>query len=130
MRHLESIEQRSFVAWANAMTWKYPALSRLFAVPNAGKRGKAHAGIMKAEGMKAGVPDLWLPQPVAPFHGLVMETKIAPNKPTKEQRSWIEYLHGAGYAVCVCYGFDGLKSATLSYLEGSFPAGDDPPVFR
>lgn len=38
-------------------------LSLMFAIPNGGLRHKATAGNLKAEGVKAGVPDIMLPVP-------------------------------------------------------------------
>ena len=46
---------------ASLMSNQWPELSLLFAVPNAGKRTPATANWLRAEGMKAGVPDLVLP---------------------------------------------------------------------
>jgi len=48
-----------------------------FAIPNGGKRSKATAGRMKAEGVLAGVPDICVPMPSA-------------------RTVWLEVKHGRG----------------------------------
>src|SRR4051812_28710500 len=52
---------------------QFPNLNLLFAVPNGGLRHIATAANLVAEGVKRGVPDLVLPVPVAPYHGLFIE---------------------------------------------------------
>ena len=66
----ESVEQQSLFRWAAYQSGKYPELKLLYHVPNGGSRNKAEAGRFKAEGVKAGVPDLCLPVPRGEFHGL------------------------------------------------------------
>lgn len=124
----EHTEQAAYIQWCEMQKNVYPALAWVYAVPNGGQRHKAVAGKMKAEGQKAGVPDLCLPIPKANPHGgiycgLYMETKVKPNKPTSEQNKWLEFL-ASYYAVAVCYGFDDLKAVTLWYI--SLPSYDYP----
>lgn len=94
------------------MVESYPALSCLFAIPNGGYRTKATAGKLKAEGVKSGVPDLFLPVASRPnkdgkaFHGMFLEMKIPGNKPTDNQREWLQKLANNGYYCVVCYGAD------------------------
>ena len=119
----EHTEQAAFIAWAAYQTGTYPELARIFAIPNGGHRHKAVAGRMKAEGVRAGVPDLFLPVARGGYHGLWMELKIKPNKVSEAQADWLEWLEGQGYAVSVCYGFDELVSTVEWYLElGAFDA--------
>ena len=57
----EHQEQAALFRWAWFAQVKHPALALLYAIPNGGHRHKAVAARMKAEGVKAGVPDLCLP---------------------------------------------------------------------
>lgn len=67
----EAEEQEVVMKWAS-MNWKkYPALFRLFHIPNGGSRQIAEAVHLKRMGVKAGVPDLFLPYPVEPWHGFM-----------------------------------------------------------
>lgn len=54
----ESVEQQLLFRWARFYVSKYPELALLYHIPNGGSRRKSEAGRFKAEGVKAGVPDL------------------------------------------------------------------------
>lgn len=53
----ETQEQQTLFRWAEMQKGKYPELALLFHISNEGKRNLGRA---KAEGIKAGVPDLCL----------------------------------------------------------------------
>lgn len=94
----EHQEQCAFVQWFRL---QYPQV-RILAVPNGGKRSITTAMLLKAEGVCAGVPDLFVPA-----WSLFIEMKrskrglISP-----EQKDWIEYLREVGYRVIVAKGCD------------------------
>lgn len=102
----------------------YPELGDLHAIPNGGHRGKAAAAKMKAEGVKRGVPDLFLPVPryakepnfPQQFHGLYLETKTPAGRLTPEQRDFLARAVERGYA-CAVYRTpaDGI-SLLVTYL--------------
>ena len=69
----ESVEQQLLFRWARFYVSKYPELALLYHIPNGGSRRKSEAGRFKAEGVKAGVPDLFLPAARENFHGLYIE---------------------------------------------------------
>lgn len=71
----ESVEQQCLFRWAAFQSGKYPELKLLYHVPNGGSRKKSEAGRFKAEGVKAGVPDLCLPVARGGYHGLYIELK-------------------------------------------------------
>ena len=81
----------------------------MFAVPNGGYRMGKTARDLKAEGVKAGVPDVWFP--LNGVHGrklvkgLVIEMKFGKNKPTPEQQAWLSFLGGVGWRTEVCYSW-------------------------
>jgi hypothetical protein len=79
----------------------------LFAIPNGGKRNMVVAMKLKAEGVKSGVPDLFLALPNETYHGLFIELKT-PKKGTvsKEQKEWIARLNENGYRAVVCWGHE------------------------
>ena len=66
----ESVEQQCLFRWAAFQIGRYPELKLLYHVPNGGSRKKSEAGRFKAEGVKAGVPDLCLPVARGCSHGL------------------------------------------------------------
>lgn len=97
---------------------QFPDLrGRLFAVPNGGHRHKAVAAKLKAEGVRSGVPDLWLPVPVAGFHGLVVEMKTLTGRPTEQQLDWLDFLARQGYMATMCKGADAAIQTIRNYLE-------------
>jgi predicted RecB family endonuclease len=116
METTEHDEQCALFQWAALMENRIPGLKNLFAIPNGGHRYKAVAVKMKAEGVKAGVPDIFLAVPRSGFHGLFIEMKAGRNKTSEKQNEWIAKLIQSGYMVVVCYGFEEAKREILDYL--------------
>ncbi len=113
----ESNEQISLFEWCEYSLGKYPELKLLFHVPNGGCRSTATAGRMKAEGVKPGVPDLFLPVAKNGYHGLFIEMKAGRNKPTAHQAQWLEQLSVQGYLAVVCYGWEEAAKILTEYLD-------------
>ena len=114
----EEEEQMALFRWAELAKGKYPALALLFHIPNGGSRGKAEAGRFRAMGVRAGVPDLCLPVPRAPFHGLFVELKRTKGgHVSAEQKRWIADLEAQGYCAIVCYGWEEAKDNIEEYLR-------------
>lgn len=116
-RSTEHDEQVALFEWAALHRATYPELGLLFAIPNGGKRHIGTARKLKAEGVKAGVPDLFLPAPRAQYHGLFLELKRKGGVITVEQRSWLTYLAEQGYATSVCYGWRAAIEIIEMYLQ-------------
>jgi hypothetical protein len=110
----EHDEQVALFAWA-ALSG-IPELEMMTAIPNGGYRHPATASMLKAEGVKAGYPDILVDVARGPWHGLRIELKVKPNKPTPEQGAWIERLRAQGYRAVVCYGAQEAIDAILEYL--------------
>ncbi len=117
MNHIEDAEQMALIEWTELQKGKYPELLMLFHIPNGGKRNRIEAARFKKMGVKAGIPDLFLPVPRAAYHGLFVEMKSLDGKPTKDQKEWIKALSKQGYAVEVCYGFEQAQKVILDYLK-------------
>ncbi|OEU70176.1 MAG: hypothetical protein BA863_01020 [Desulfovibrio sp. S3730MH75] len=113
----EHDEQALLFKWAQLHERKWPALACLYAVPNAGKRSIRAAAYMKAEGLKSGVPDVFLPVSRGGFIGLVIEMKVGRNKPTANQNTWMNRLQSQGHHVVVCYSFEDAKELVEWYLR-------------
>lgn len=122
----EHAHQRAVIAWANCAAlygfawadsdlsydmrtrevlratlgqpYPIPALKRLFAIHNQGHGDKIRGNRAKAEGVKAGVPDLMLPVIVDCYAGLFIELKKpGKHKVSEDQTEWLDYLNNAGY---------------------------------
>ena len=113
----EGQEQATLMSWAGMQSCVYPELGLLFHIPNGGGRSKAEAGRFKAEGVKAGVPDLFLPVPRGESHGLFIELKrLDGGSVSKAQKEWIAQLREQGYRAEVCKGWEAASRVLLEYL--------------
>jgi hypothetical protein len=113
--------QSAVIRWAKSMEVVAPSLGLLFAIPNAAKRSPGLAASMKAEGLKAGVPDLFLPVPRVNnaghrVPGLFVEMKVRPNRVTAAQAQWIADLRERGYRVEICWSAVDAIEVIKSYL--------------
>lgn len=114
----ESVEQQCLFRWAEFQSGRYPELKLLYHVPNGGSRKKSEAGRFRAEGVKAGVPDLCLPVARGEYHGLYIELKRLKNSKTSEdQKAWIEKLNEQGYCAVVCKGWEAAAKVITEYLN-------------
>jgi hypothetical protein len=95
----------------------WPELVVLFAIPNAGKRSMKTGARMKAEGLKAGVPDMCLPVARHGFTGLWIEMKQRGNKPTERQTAWAFALRSQGHKVALCYSAEEAINTIREYLS-------------
>lgn len=130
-------EQAALMQWV-ALTGikRWPNLDLLYAVPNGGDRSPSVASAMKAEGVKAGVPDLVLPIPVVAcaelegfagaswYAGLYLEMKRkgyegrALGARSVDQEKWHKRLIAQRYAVVTAYGWIAAVQVLETYLNG------------
>ena len=118
-KRTESQEQQMLFEWSALMAAKIPELAELWHCPNGGHRNKVAAARLRREGVKAGIPDIFLLVPRNGFHGLAIELKAKGKKPTKSQEWWLERLGKNGYLAVVCHGFEDAKDLILTYLQGT-----------
>ena len=115
----EHAEQKCLFEWANLNKSNMPALNLMFAIPNGGLRNIGVARNLKAEGVKAGVPDIFLAYPMSNHHGLFIELKVGNRKPTELQALWMKALSKVGYKAALCYGFEEARDTITDYLDMS-----------
>ena len=113
----EALEQSMLFQWCELQKAKYPMLSLLFAIPNGGSRHRLEAINLKKQGLKPGVPDIFLPYPNKKYHGLFIELKYGKNKASDKQKAWINELNHQGYYAKVCTGFEEAKNTILEYIN-------------
>lgn len=114
----ESAEQQCLFRWAQFQSGRFPELALLYHVPNGGSRKKAEAGRFRAEGMKAGVPDLCLPVARGGYHGLYIELKrLKGSKTNGKQTEWLEELTKQGYYTALCKGWEAAAKVIEEYLN-------------
>lgn len=119
----EHQEQTKLFQWCELAKAKYPALSLLFAIPNAGGYKGGYGSnvrlVMRAkrEGVRKGVPDLMLPVALGGYHGLFVELKrVEGGAISSEQTAWHVELREQGYRVEVCKGWDSARDVLVQYL--------------
>ncbi len=116
----EHVIQREIVQAIEREGWA------VFAIPNGGRRNVVTAMKLQAEGVRAGVPDLFVPA-----LRLWLETK-KPKKGrlSKSQAAWRDYLRAAGYdwaeVRSIEEAISAIRTATLCagdclILQGSLP---------
>lgn len=124
MRHEEHDEQVALMQW-----WRLFSQCRgieeehLFAIPNGGDRHPATAARLKAEGVRAGIPDLFLSLPAGKANGAFIEMKKRKGGVvSKQQAEAMQRLHRAGYCCVVCEGWkeaaDFIRGYVILYQEG------------
>lgn len=96
----------------------FDRLKWMFAIPNGGYRRPSEAVMLKRTGVKAGVSDVFLPIPSNGKHGMFIEMKVKPNKPTNDQLEFLESMSSEGYETCVCYSADEAIKKIHDYLGG------------
>jgi hypothetical protein len=116
----EHEEQVALFEWASLRLSIYPELEMLFAIPNAGAGAQSgQAGKMKAEGVKAGVPDTFLAVPRNGYYGCFIEMKrIEGSTVEPEQEEWLSKLNAQGYFTAICKGCEQAQKVLMVYLEG------------
>lgn len=126
-------EQRAF--FAALRTLSAEAEEMCFAIPNGGGRASAgdkrtasiRGSHLKAEGVKAGVPDVMLAWPFNGYAGLFIEMKRQADRELerragklgKNQEPWHDKLRAKGYCVVVCYSWQEAIAAVRTYFTAS-----------
>lgn len=113
----ESAEQQALFQWAQWSAGKYSGLDLMYHIPNGGARSKSEAGRFKAEGVKAGVPDIFLPVARGSYHGLYIEMKRRGGKVSGAQQGMLDRLRAQGYCAVVCYGFEAARVVIEEYYN-------------
>lgn len=99
-RHLEDSQQELLFRWMQRVQYRGHPLERYaWHTPNGGKRNAREAARLKAMGVKAGVPDVFVAIPMNGWSGLFIELKCEGRKTTGAQERVIAMLIGQGYRV-------------------------------
>lgn len=124
MRQIESQHQRALFEWIHAKQARDKRYSKIFAIPNGGKRDMKTAVNLKREGVLSGVWDIFVPIPSDGLCGLWIEMKAGKNKLTANQKKFKDGLDCC-YGFVVCYTWTEAKEIIEQWLKkgrGSFGA--------
>lgn len=95
--YIESGIQKSFIEW---MRLQHPPIAKLtFSIPNGAKRGWGFIKVLQAEGLKPGVPDIFIAYPCGKYSGMFIEFKSPTGKLSEDQEVMISLLREEGYRV-------------------------------
>lgn len=109
--------QSSFFQIVNAYANQDPRLENVFAIPNGGKRDKITGAIMKREGVKAGVMDVFCMIPSGRFHGLWIEFKRKGGRLSKAQVEFGTRATRAGYPCIIATDAEDAFRALRKYMD-------------
>lgn len=116
----EHDDQVAVINWADAhieqaacLEWLHSDLAGVYL----GKGGGRIVNKLKAEGMKPGILDLSLEAARHDYHGLKIEMKVKPNKPTEGQIEYMDFLATEDYLGEVCYGANEAVELLKWYLD-------------
>lgn len=109
--------QTSLFAWAALNTKQFPALVWMFAIKNAEKAGKIAGAMAKAEGVRAGVSDIFLPWAAKGCHGLFIEMKKPGEKAKPNQLEFGKEMQNRGFGFVVCDHWEKARDILIEYLS-------------
>lgn len=117
----EALEQEFFFKYVDAqyIISKDERYLMIFAIPTGGSRHILEAVNLKRQGVKKGIPDIFVDFPSGSYHGLRIEMKPkkgAHHRP--EQKEIIERYNSLGYKAVVCYGADEAIKVLEEYFKG------------
>lgn len=117
MKNTEHQIQCALISWWGLQHKNYnlPEFA-LFSIPNGSKRNPVTGAILKREGVRRGVVDLFLSAPTKTHHGLFIEMKAGTNKPSVEQREFLGHALTQGYQCAVCYDWQEAVNIIHGYL--------------
>lgn len=114
----EAQEQTALFQWAAMMEGRIPELRLMHHCPNGGSRNAIEAHNLRLQGVKAGIPDIFLPCARNGFHGLYIELKRRKGgRVSVEQKKMILALQGQGYRVEVCEGWEAARDVITEYMN-------------
>lgn len=121
MKQEEHNEQVMLIQWWSLMcnSFHVPEIC-LFAIPNGGLRNIIIAAKMKREGVRSGIPDLFLACPRKDYHGLFIEMKKPKGgRVSDSQKTAIKVLEYNKYKTAVCHGWEQAKQEITEYLSAA-----------
>ena len=114
----EAQEQTALFQWAKLMEKKWPELQLLHAIPNGGSRNPIEARHLKEQGVKPGIPDVFLPVARGGYHGLYIEMKRRKGgRVSVEQKKMILALRDQGFRAEVCEGWEKARDVITEYMK-------------
>ena len=105
----EHDEQAGLCRWLDA---KFPHV-RYFAIPNGGHRAIKTAKMLKREGVKPGVPDMYIPA----WRLWIEMKRVKGGTVSRDQKDWHRYLESIGDTVVIGLGARDSSEKILKFLD-------------
>lgn len=119
-RGTEHGHQAALFCWAASTGW--PELKWLHAIPNGGERNPIVAANLKAEGVRSGVFDVFLPLTSGRYAGFYIEMKRPGRQNQKngglsdDQVLFQKWATDHHYHTAICYSWEEAADALRGYL--------------
>ena len=111
-------EDREAETFMLLLQYRMPSIADLiFHIPNGGSRNVLEATRFKKQGVKAGIPDYFLPVATNKYHGLFIELKSKTGTLQASQKIAISKLLDQGYHVAVAKGADQAYQIVSEYIK-------------
>ena len=114
----EHYDQVAIIAGLQFYISQYPVLEKVTAIPNGGLRKMVTAKKIKAEGGKAGVPDLVLMAGRRGYIGIAIEVKHGDNTASEDQKEYIAFLEEEGWYARVMNDVQAIIDTFVWYASG------------
>jgi hypothetical protein len=114
-KDLGPLEHDIQVAYFQWWDWNYGS-PLAWATPNGGVRHIGTARKLKAEGVRAGVPDVFVAVPIKPYAGLFLEFKRLKGVIKPDQTLYLAILEEQGYKTAVVRSVEEAIKTTEEYL--------------
>ena len=114
----EAQEQAALMQWLAYAEIRHPELRLLHHIPNGGGRNPIEAKHLKEQGVKPGIPEIFLPCARGVWHGLYIEMKRRKGgRVSVDQQRMILALRAQGYKAEVCRGWEEARDTICEYLR-------------
>lgn len=113
----EHSQQVALMAAVAQYANEQPALRWLHAIPNGGDRNRVVAANLKAEGVRSGVSDLFLPSARRGYHGFYIEMKNAKGTESQAQIAFATHVASEGYLYLCAHSWHEAFRALMWYLD-------------
>lgn len=120
MAYREHEEQKALIQWAAVKSQRVPQLGTIFSIPNGARLrgGWRDAQWLKSEGLRSGVPDLFLPVCCGGFGGMFIEMKVLGRRVSPNQGIFMNKLCHQGYYCIIAYSWQMAAAEIMAYLQG------------
>jgi len=118
MQPTEHKEQTLFFNWCLKHQLEYAFVNMIFSIPNGANFDAIRGKLLKDEGLRAGIPDMFLPVPQGKFHGMFIEMKVRKGgNVSPKQKAWMNALTEQGYLCVVAKGFQEAREHVIRYYS-------------